>query len=383
MGAVWLAWRQLVRERLRLVVALAGVAFAVVLMFMQLGFRNALFASAVRFHSHLTGDVFLISPRSSYLAQMQSFTQRRLYQAADFPEVQGFSAVYTAGGLWRNPDDGGLHRLFVAGIDPDRSPLDLPGVQAHLDALRLPDRVLFDGDSRPVFGPIAARFAAGETVRAEVENHQVTVAGLFHLGTSFGIDGTLITSDLTFLRLFPSRQEGLIQIGVIRLKPGADAPAVRDRLATALPRDVEVLTKEGFKQREKTYWAKAEPIGYVFTFGAIMGFIVGMVIVYQVLFADVSDHLAEYATLKAMGYRDGYLFGVVLCQAVVLAVLGYLPGVAASRELYQLTNKATHLPMDLGLHVGGAVLALTIVMCAISGMIAVRKIRSADPADIF
>lgn len=383
MAAAWLAWRQLVRERLRLVVALAGVAFAVVLMFMQLGFRTALFESAVRFHSHLAGDVFLISPRSSYLAQMQSFTQRRLYQAAGFPEVQGFSAVYTTGGLWRNPDNGELHRLFVAGFDPDRAPFDLPGVQANLDALRLPDRVLFDADSRPDFGPIAARFAAGEAVRAEVENRQVTVVGLFHLGTSFGIDGTLITSDLNFLRLFPSRQEGLIQIGVIQLKPGADPAAVRDRLATALPHDVEVLTKEGFKQREKNYWAKAQPIGYVFTFGAIMGFVVGMVIVYQVLFADVSDHLAEYATLKAMGYRDGYLFRVVLCQAVALAVLGYLPGMAASQELYRLTNKATHLPMDLGVHVGGAVLALTIVLCAISGMIAVRKVRSADPADIF
>jgi putative ABC transport system permease protein len=383
MGAAWLAWRQLMRERVRLVVALAGVAFAVVLMFMQLGFRTALFESAVRFHSHLAGDVFLISPRSSYLAQMRSFTQRRLYQAAGFPEVQGFSAIYTTGGLWRNPDNGGIHRLFVAGIEPDRSPMDLPEVQAHLDALRLPDRVLFDADSRPDFGPIATRFGAGDTIRAEVENREVTVVGLFHLGTSFGIDGTLITSDLNFLRLFPSRQEGLIQIGVIRLKPGADAAAVRDRLATTLPHDVEVLTKEGFIRREKNYWAHAQPIGYVFAFGAIMGFVVGMVIVYQVLFADVSDHLAEYATLKAMGYRDGYLFRVVLCQAVVLAVLGYLPGMAASRELYRLTNEATHLPMDLGVNVGGTVLALTIVMCVLSGVIAIRKIRSADPADIF
>jgi putative ABC transport system permease protein len=383
MRAAWLAWRQLVRERVRLVVALAGVAFAVVLMFMQLGFRTALFDSAVRFHSHLKGDVFLISPRSSYLAQMQSFTQRRLYQAAGFPDVQGVSAVYTASGLWRTPDSREIHRLFVAGFDPDQSPLDLPGVQAHRDALRLPDTVLFDADSRPIYGPVVARFAADETVRAEVQNREVSVVGLFRLGTSFGIDGTLVTSDLNFLRLFPSRQNGLIQIGVIQLKPGADTASVRDRMAAALPHDVEVLTKEGFKQREKNYWANAEPIGYVFTFGAIMGFVVGMVIVYQVLFSDVSDHLAEYATLKAMGYRDSYLIRVVLSQAVVLAVLGYLPGMAASQQLYRLTNKATHLPMTLGVTVGSGVLALTIVMCAVSGMIAVRKIRSADPADIF
>jgi heterocyst specific transport system permease protein len=382
-GAAWLAWRQLAREKLRLFVALAGVAFAVVLMFMQLGFRTALFESAVRFHSHLQGQLFLISPRSSFLAQMQSFTWRRLYQAAGYPEVESVTWAYTNGALCKNPYDGSTHRLFVIGIDVDKPALDLPGLQANLNALRLPDKVLFDADSRPDYGPIVEHLRAGETIKTEVENHEVTVAGAFNLGTSFGIDATLITSDVNFLRLFPSHQEGLIHVGIIRLQPGTDAVALRDRMTATLPRDVEVLTMDGFKQREVDYWASATPIGYVFTFGAIMGFVVGMVIVYQILFADVSDHLAEYATLKAMGYRDGYLFRVVLCQAVVLAVLGFLPGLAASRGLYQLTNQATHLPMTLGVPVGSAVLTLTIVMCGISGMIAVRRIRSADPAEIF
>jgi len=193
----------------------------------------------------------------------------------------------------------------------------------------------------------------------------------------------LITSDLNFLRLFRSHKEGLIQIGVIQLQPGSDPQAVREALAAELPRDVDVLTKAQFMQREIDYWASATPIGFVFTFGAIMGFVVGMVIVYQILFSDVSDHLAEYATLKAMGYPDAYLFGVVLFEAVVLAVLGYLPGLAVSFQLYRLTNQATHLPMNLSLEVGAGVLALTIVMCSVSGMIAVRKVRSADPAEIF
>lgn len=383
MRAPSLAWRQLIRERLRLFVAVAGVAFAVVLMFMQLGFRTALFDSAVRFHSHLSGDVFLISPRSSYLAQMQSFTWRRLYEAGAFPEVEAVSPVYVDSGLWKNPFTGETRRIFVAGIDPARPALDLPAVQARLDDLRLPDRVLFDADSRPDYGPIAARFRAGDTIRTEVSDRQITVVGLFNLGTSFGIDGNLITSDLNFLNLFPWHREGLIQIGVIRLKPGAEAAAVRDRMAASLPNDVEVLTKDGLKQREINYWNSATPIGYVFTFGAVMGFVVGMVIVYQILFADVSDHLAEYATLKAMGYTDTYLLLVVLCQSVALAVFGYLPGLAVSQQLYQLTNKATHLPMNLSIAIGLGVLGLTIVMCSVSGMIAVRKVRSADPAEIF
>src|SRR5262249_55384794 len=300
-----------------------------------------------------------------------------------FPAVDSVSPVYTSVALWKNPYDGVTHRIFVSAIDPTAPALDLPGVAAKLDQLRLPDVVLFDAASRPDFGAVAEHFRAGDTIETELENRAISVVGLFELGTSFGIDGNLVTSDLNFLRLFPAHQEGLINIGVIRLKPGADPESVRTLLAETLPHDVEVLTKEGLQQREINYWAKATPIGFVFTFGAIMGFVVGMVIVYQILFADVADHLPEYATLKAVGYPDSYLFFVVFYEAVILAVLGYLPGFALSAQLYRLTERATHLPMNLNGEVGGLVLGLTVVMCTVSGMIAVRKVRSADPAEIF
>jgi putative ABC transport system permease protein len=352
-------------------------------MLMQLGFRGALFASAVRFHSSLQGDVFLVSPRSTFLAQMQSFTRRRLYQALGFPGVRAAIPVYTSVGLWKNPYNGITRRIFVAAFEPSRPPLAFDGVLSHLEQLRQPDVVLFDAASRPDFGPIAERFRAGEAIRTEVENREVSVIGLFQLGTSFGIDGNLITSDLNFLRLFPSHDRGLIQIGVVQLEPGSDPQSVRDALDRVLPEDVEVHTKQSFVQREISYWASATPIGYVFTFGVIIGFVVGMVIVYQILFADVADHLAEYATLKAIGYRDGYLFAVVLFEAVALAVLGFLPGLGVSAQLYRVTNRATHLPMNLSLDLGVLVLCLTVLMCTISGVIAVRKVRSADPAEIF
>lgn len=383
MRAASLARRQLTRERRRLFVAVAGVGFAVVLMLMQFGFRSALFNSAVRFHSHLEGDVFLVSPRSLFLAQMESFSSRRLYEALGFPGVKQVIPVYTALGLWKNPFDSSMHKVFIIGFDPLKPALSMDGVRRNLGVLRQPDVALFDVDSRPDFGPVAEHLRRGEPVVTEVNYRRLAMAGLFSLGTSFGIDGTLITSDLNFLRLYPATKEGLIHIGVIQLHPGAEAQAVRDGLAAVLPHDVDVLTKAEFMQREMIYWGSATPIGFVFAFGVIIGFVVGMVIVYQILFADVADHLAEYATLKAMGYPDRYLFLVVLCEAIVLAVLGYVPGVVVSAQLYRLTNRATHLPMNLTIETGAFVLALTIVMCGISGMIAVRKVRSADPADIF
>ncbi len=274
-------------------------------MLMQLGFRGALFASAVRFHSQLFGDVFLISPQSQYLAAMRPFSWRRLYQALGHPQVEGVAPVRVAMMVWKNPEDGKSHRIFVAGLDPRQPVLANDGVEHQRSLLVEPDLLLFDEASRPAFGPVPALLRQGRRVHAEVNGREMRVAGLFALGTSFGIEGSLVTSDLNFLRLFPGRDEGLIEIGAIRLQPGADSQRVRDELAQRLPADVEVLTKAQWMEREKRYWAAAQPIGFVFTFGAVMGFVVGLVIVYQILFADVSDHLSEYTTLKAMGYTDG------------------------------------------------------------------------------
>jgi putative ABC transport system permease protein len=377
-----LAWMQLTREKLRLVVAVAGVSFAVVLMLMQLGFRAALYKSSVRLHSYLNGELFLISPQSSYLVLMRSFSRRRLYQVLGVPGVASVSSVYLMLPPWKNPETGMMRSIFVIGYDPQERVLNIPEVNRLADVLRMPDTVIFDRAARPEFGPVAARFNRGETVTAEVNNRKITVKGLFELGTSFGIDGTLITSDLNFHRIYDT-DVGLIDLGVIKLKPGTDIEQMRQRLVAILPNDVEVLTKKQYIDREIAYWATVTPIGFVFTFGAIMGFVVGTVIVYQILFADVTDHLPEYATLKAMGYRNLFVFGVVLFEAVILSIFGFIPGALISMQLYTLAEKKTHLPMHLTPALGTLVLFLTIAMCCISGMIAVRKVQSADPAEIF
>jgi putative ABC transport system permease protein len=247
----------------------------------------------------------------------------------------------------------------------------------------MPDVVLFDALSRPEFGPIAESFGAGEAVTTEVGNRRISVGGLFEVGTSFGMDASIVTSDLNFLRLFPLRPPGSINLGLIKLKPGLAPEVVRDAIASELPEDVLVLTKQDFIDREIAYWDSATPIGYVFTFGMIIGLAVGAIIVYQILFSDVSDHLAEYATLRAMGYPMSFLVGVVLQEAVILSLLGYVPATGISMGLYRLAGNATRLPLHMGVERGVDVLGLTIMMCAISGLIAVRKLRTADPAEIF
>ena len=381
-----LAWLQLTKEKIRLLVALAGIGFADILMFMQLGFRDALFDSAVNFHKNLRGDIFLINSQSTCLIAMKSFSQRRLYQTLAFEGVESVTPVYLGFGLWRNPETRGTRQLMVIGFNPASSILNLPNLENNLDKVKIPDVVLFDTGSRPEFGPVKEWLNQGRTVETEVDSRRVRVGGLFTLGASFGADGNLVTSDINFLRMFSRRDRGSIDVGVINVKPGADPQQVLGNMRTyfksAYP-DVLVLSHEEFIEFEKKYWEEGTSIGFIFFLGTGMGFIVGIVIVYQILYTDVADHLAEYATLKAMGYTDFYLLGVVFQEAIILSVIGFIPGFAVAIGLYNMTRTATSLPMIMTVARATTVLILTIIMCVISGAIAVRKLSAADPADIF
>jgi putative ABC transport system permease protein len=378
-----LGWLQLKHKPLRLVVALSGIAFAVLLIMMQLGFRSALFESAVRFHERFDYDIALFSTDSVFIVRPQPFSMRRLYQTLGYDAVENVTPVYIFPSVWKNPWNHQRRSINTIGFNPDDPLLQLPGFNEARQRLRQQDVVLFDAGSRPEFGDVAGAVRAGETVVTEINDREVEVVGLFEMGTSFGIDGTVITSDDNWLRLFPERPRGDIQLGLIHLKDGSDASRVRDELADYLPDDVLVMTRTQFVQREKDYWNSATPIGYIFAFGAVMGFVVGAIIVYQILFADVSEHLNEYATLRAIGYRNRFVSGIVLQQAAILAVLGYLPGLAIVYWLYGKAAAATNLPLYITQERAVTVFLMTLSMCALSGLMAVRKVRRLDPAEVF
>jgi putative ABC transport system permease protein len=218
----------------------------------------------------------------------------------------------------------------------------------------------------------------------QLSGKEVQVAGVFTLGASFAADGNAITSDSTFLNLFPGRQPNEIDVGMIKLQPNANPEQVKRQLQALLPRqEVIVLTLDEFANREKEYWANSTAIGFIFTLGTVVGFIVGVVIVYQILYSDVADHLPEYATLKAMGYKNKYLMGVLLQQAVILAVLGFIPSLGVSWFVYSLAQSATLLPIRMTTERAITVFILTLIMCMGSGAIALRKLNQADPADIY
>lgn len=378
-----IAWRQLMKEKTRLLVAIAGIAFADMLILMQLGLQDALYDGVTQTQRLLQADLVLTNPQFQTLFSVQSFPRERLYQALSVDGVTSVSSIYIASGDWKNSDTRQNRAILIWGVDPEAPSFAVPEIKQNLPQLKQLNQVLFDRASRPEYGLIADSVQKHLTLEAEVNQQVIRVVGLFNMGATFAADGNVITSDSTFLKLFPQRQPDKIEVGLIQLQPGIKPEVVKTELTAMLGGDVKVMTPEEFAEVEKYYWESQGAIGFIFGLGVTVGFIIGIVIVYQILYTDVVNHLPEYATLKAMGYSDRYLFVVLLQESLLLAVLGYVPGFLLSVGLYQLAYAATLMPIGMKLERAIFVLVMTFVMCSVSGAIAMQKLRSADPADVF
>ena len=385
-----LAWRQLMKEKARLLIAIAGIAFADVLMFFQLGMLDALYDSATNPHRKLKADLVIINRQVKTLIDMSSFSRARLQQTLAYDEVESAYPLYVDFANWRNPNTNLEKSILLLGFDPVNSALALSEAEPNLNQLQMLNRVMFDRASRPEYGPIPQLFSTQGSLEAQVSGTVVQTIGLFKMGASFGADGNLIASDSTFFNILrdhgsasvADRNPTQVDIGLIRLTADADLTTAQARLRAGLPNDVAVLTLPEFIQLEIDYWAN-QGMGFIFNLGVFVGFFVGTIIVYQILFANVSDHLPEYATLKAMGYSDRYLLIMLMQEVLILAALGFIPGFLVSIGLYQVTYAATLLEVAMKTSRAVIVLLLTILMCGTSGAIAMGKLQSADPADIF
>ncbi|NKC31725.1 FtsX-like permease family protein [Roseomonas sp. BU-1] len=381
--ALRLAWRQLWSEKARLASAIAGVMFACVLVFMQLGFRAALFDSATAVIGAMRGDLFLMHPLTTASFRPEPMPRARAWQVLALPEVERAVPIYLAQATWRNPEDGTRRSIQLIGVEADAGVLDFPGLAPILDRLKRADTIAFDRRSRPEFGAVARLLEERGPFEVQVGNRDMEVVGLIEIGPSFGADGNIVLSDVNFRRVVKERQVSAIDLVAIRLRPGADVLDVQRRLRDLLPPDAMVLTQAQLHAHERGYWEEATPIGFIFSFGSLMGLVVGMVIVYQILFSDIAGHLKEYATLKALGYSNLYLSQVVLGAALILAVTGFVPGMLVSALLYDVVGSATYLPLSMDVARASSVFAMIFTMCAVAGLLAMRKLRDANPADMF
>ena len=308
--AACLAWRQMIFSRAKLLAAVLGVMFACVLVYMQTGFRDALYASVVLAPSKIDGDLFLIHRQTEAFWRTIPFARAELYRTMAHPDIKEVIPLYMGMAPFKNPQDHTKRTLTIYGYDPLTHLMNIPQVIDQHDRIIDPDTGLFDEASRPEFGPMAQLLSRGP-VLTEINDRSITLRGMFRLGGSFASDGNVIVNDNNFFRIFAGRVPEQIDLGVIRLKAGVDPVAVQASLRQRVSQDVYLFTFKEMQQHEFDYWQKNVPVGFIFGFGTLMGLVVGMIIVYQILFTDISTHMNQYATLTAMGYtfRDLYTRG--------------------------------------------------------------------------
>jgi len=383
LGRLPIGWLQLTHNRTRLAAALAGVAFANILIFVQLGFLGALLDSIALPYRAMDADILVSASDANTLEDGSPLPRQRLFQALATPGVAGATAVYFSRLDWKQPD-GTIRVLDVFGIDPASRAFASPAINRQLDRLKISDTALIDRATRNVPTGLFPAIDAGNPYTFEVNNRTITVVGTFDIGGGFTADGYLVVSDQTFLRLFPRRASGAPNLVFVRADRGVPVAEVVERLRARLPAaDTAVRTIAAATASDQRFQTTQRPIGIVFGFGIGIGVLVGIIIVYQVLSSDVADHLREYATFKAIGYRRGFFLGIVFEEAMVLAVLGFIPGLLIALVLYQAIAAATGLPIAMPLSRPAGVLLGTLLMCAASGMVATRRLERADPADLF
>ena len=379
-----LAWRNLLSDKRRLARSAAGIGFAALLMMVELGFRDAYIESMLLVMRRLDGDIMLTSSQKYQFDRVAPFSRRQLYQARAVSGVASARPLYMerTASVWRNPQDGRHFAVLTFAFDPDEPVLSIPEVTAKLAALRQPDTILVDRHARSVLGDVQ------DATETEISGHHVDIVGTFWLGPNFFNDGNIVMSDRNFFKLLggsgPDHTElPDVELGVIKVQPGFAVSEVQRALRAALPANVAVLTKRELIDQEASLHAKLSPVGPIFTAGALVGFAVGILISYQILFSELSDQLAQYATLKAMGYGNRFLLAVVLQQAAFYACVGYVSAWMLCLVLFKFISEVMVGPMQLTLMLTAQTFLLTLVMCILAALLALRRVMTADPAEVF
>ncbi|MEB3317083.1 MAG: ABC transporter permease DevC [Cyanobacteriota bacterium] len=377
------AWLQVSHNPLKLAIGVAGVGFSNLLMFFQLGLLDSIYNSQRKPIDLLRGDLVMVSEGYSNMGSLQRFDRSRLYQALGVAGVEGVSPLHIGRATWITPATRKSFDVFVYGVNLSRPSLAFPELEGDTSRLQPLRNALFDRNSKQQYGAIAEELKRQGLVTVEVNKKQLRIIDTFSLGSTFAADANLVVSDNTFYFLFPEKNPSKIEMGLIQLQPGVDPLAVQRALQPLMRKDVKVLTRPQLSELELNYWKRNSSVGFIFSLGVLVGFIVGSIIVYQILFSDVMNSLPQYATLKAMGYTDLYVISIVIQQSAILAVVGFIPGVLTSMGLYWLLASITKLSVFMTTSRALQVLLLTFVMCVGSGALATRKLVQLDPADVF
>jgi putative ABC transport system permease protein len=298
------------------------------------------------------------------------------------PDVTDGMGLFLANVAWdRGEKD---ISLSTFGVDPVKPGFLNPAIAVDLALLQVQDAAILDRLARGLTKDEAAGVRPQTPLAFEAQGRTLVAYTTFAGGGGFGGDGYMLASDQTFLSLFPARSSAAPDHILLALRPGADVQAAITRLRSLISDpSLRIRSYAQAAQDDLTYQQTRRPTGIIFGFGVLIGVLVGLVIVYQVLSTDVADHLREYATFKAMGYGPGFFLGVVFEEALVLGIMGFIPGLIIGTAILTLMGKITTLPLGMSLSMAVSVFIGTVVFSALSGAIATRRLAAADPADLF
>jgi putative ABC transport system permease protein len=381
--SVPLAWRNLMASKRRLARSVAGIGFAVLLMLVQLGFERGFFDASLGMVRELDGDLFVMRASKYRFGSEDPFALRDLDPVRGVAGVARIVPLYAAWQrfFWKDPAGDKTYLVQAFGFDPDHQVFLLPELRAQSERLKQEDAVIVDRRSRPFLG-----MGSGAT-ETELNGRAVHIVGSYALGPDFMSNGTVMMSERTFAGLLTGNPANAAQVpiefGIIRLQPGANAGAVQQALRAALPAEVRVLSKAELVAFERDFQADLSSAGPIFWMGTIVGFVVGMLISYQVIYTDLSDQLPQYATLKGMGYGSGYLVQVVFQQAALSAVAAYVLAWLLCLVVYRVVAEFALLPLHMTVSQTLISFALTLGMCLLSAALAIRRVLAVDPAEVF
>jgi putative ABC transport system permease protein len=381
-GRLPIGWLQLTHNRTRFAAALAGVAFANVLVFVQLGIMNSMGAATLRPYDFFQADVMISAGDANSLTDGGNVARQWLLQAMADPDVIDGTGLFIANVPWdRGEKD---ISLTAFGVDPVKPGFLGADIAADINLLQVQDAAILDRLSRGLPKDEAAAIRPQSPLAFETQGRTITAYDTFAGGGGFGGDGYLLVSDQTFLSLFPARSSAAPDHILLTLRSGVQPEPVIARLKTLISDPgLRIRTYDQAAEDDLRYQQTKRPTGIIFGFGVLIGVLVGLVIVYQVLSTDVADHLREYATFKAMGYGPRFFLGIVFEEALVLGILGFIPGLIVGTAILLTMGAITTLPLAMTPSMAVSVFLGTIVFSALSGAIATRRLAAADPADLF
>jgi len=372
-----LAWRILTYDKRRTALALIGIFMAILLVFVELGFFYAVPRGGLLLYDNMRFDLLLISNQYEYQAQPGAFPLSQLERVRSSPDVVEATPIYFGFAKWKSGDGDLWPDVFMIGFDPASQIFIPESINRQTAVLNRVDTVLVDSSTRPIFGPLDA----GRVV--QIDDRKATIGGQYVLGTGFMGLGVALTSTANFARLFPQRGSAIVNLGAIRLKAGVDPGHAASDLQKLAGAGTKSFTRQELDAHESAYWTTRTSVGIIFGSGLLISLVVGIMIVYQIVSTQVGRLLPQFATLKAIGYRDRSLTATVGAMSLLIVIAGFIPALAAALGLYSLIRQETLLPVMMSEMRLLAVFAAALGMAVISALLSVWVLRRADPADVF